>query len=135
MRRGTFNEIPICQKADDTGCWISWNTFARGYYPASHAYEYDDALSINPLSWSDDTTYVDYSENAGAVLKNYKKIRAEVADAQNHEGMLWTNKLRFPGSIFFRWKRYHIADYNLYYMNIRQNVQERVQTYLLNNEK
>jgi hypothetical protein len=43
--------------------------------------------------------------------------------------VLWTDKPRFFGNIFFTSKNYHIADMNLFYLNIRENVKQRVDAY------
>ena len=128
--KSTFNYIPICDDPTDTGCWLTWNTYKQGYYPPDHDFWYTDALSVNPLSWKTDTTLISWGENRGGVLRNYKKIRPGIADAQNMDGMLWINKLRFFGSFLINWDRYHIVDYNLFYVNIRENVEVRVAKYL-----
>lgn len=134
LDKGTFSYIPICDDPNDTGCWLTWNTYAKDYYPPNHDFWYADALNVNPLSWKTDTTYVSWGENRGGILKNYKKIRPGLSDAQNMDGMLWINKLEFFWSFMINWDRYHVVDYNLFYVNIRENVAERVATYLEENE-
>jgi hypothetical protein len=121
-----FEDLMPCEDALQTECWISWNTFKKGHYPASFAITYDDALSTNPLNWTIGDTYASREENKGGVLRNFEKIVPRVNDAQNYKGVLWVEKPHFPGRIFLRTKRYHIADYNLFYMNIRSNVKDRV---------
>ncbi|MEQ9466817.1 MAG: DUF3089 domain-containing protein [Ekhidna sp.] len=130
VSKGTFSDIPICERESDTGCWLTWNTYARDYYPPNHDFWYGDALSVNPLSWSTDTTLVSWGANKGGILKNYRKIWTGLTDAQNVDGMLWINKPKFFGSFLINWKRYHVVDYNLFYMNIRENVEQRVAGYL-----
>lgn len=132
LRNYTFEEIPICEDEDQTGCWLSWNTYRQGYYPLNHSFWYHEGVSVNPLSWKRDSTYVSWGENLGGVLKNFKKIRLGLSDAQNKDGMLWINKPNFFGNFLLNWKSYHVADYNLFYMNIRENVEKRVENYLRN---
>ncbi len=132
LRNYTFEEIPICENEDQIGCWLSWNTYRQGYYPVNHSFWYYEGVSVNPLSWKRDSTYVSWGANLGGVLKNYRKIRPGLSDAQNKDGMLWINKPKVFGSIFFSWKSYHVADYNLFYMNIRENVEKRVENFLNN---
>lgn len=127
--KNTFEEIPPCRKQDDIGCWLTWNTYARDYYPPRHDFWYGNALNMNPLSWSLDTVYVSAQQNKGGILKNFGKVRPGLADAQNHAGMLWINKPRFFGNFLINWKRYHIVDYNLFYLDIRENVADRVFAY------
>lgn len=135
LSRATFSYIPICENPEDTGCWITWNTYAKGYYPPDHDFWFDNGLSVNPLSWKTDTTYVSWGENRGGLLRNYKKLRPGLVDAQNMDGMLWINKPRFFGNFLLNWDRYHIADYNLFYLNIRENVADRVAAYLEKQEQ
>ena len=44
-------------------------------------------------------------------------------------------KPRVRGSRLVNIKNYHIGDYNLFYMNIRENVKQRVQAYFTHSEK
>ncbi len=121
-----FEEISPCENEDDTGCWITWNTYAKDYYPPKFRTAYHNALSVNPLNWKLDETYAPASKNQGGVLRNFGKIHPELNDAQNHRGLLWISKPKFFGNFLFNWKRYHVADYNLFYMNIRENVAQRI---------
>ncbi len=124
-----FDAIAPCKNADDTGCWITWNTYAKDYYPPKFRTAYHNALSVNPINWKTDQTYAPASKNLGGVLRKYGKILSELNDAQNHQGLLWINKPRFFGNFLFNWKRYHVADYNLFYMNIRENVANRIEQF------
>jgi hypothetical protein len=127
-----YQGILPCEAAEETGCWISWNTFRKGYFPDHFFTTYKNALSTNPLNWKIDDSYAGRDENLGGVLRKYEKIVPGVTDAQNHLGVLWSEKPHFPGRVFLTTKRYHIADYNLFYSNIRENVAERVGNYLSN---
>jgi len=124
-----FNYIVPCQSENDIGCAISWRTFKNGYLPDNRPLG-DSVLVTNPLSWKTDTTYVAKSYNLGAVLRNFDKVLTKRVDAKVHNGILWANKPRFPGSFLLRRKNYHIADINFYYMNIRENAKNRVRIYL-----
>ena len=124
-----FRSIRPCEDENDLRCSISWRTFKQGYLPDNRPLG-DSILVTNPLSWKIDTTYVDKSQNKGAVLRNFNKILLNRVDAQVHNGVLWANKPRFPWSFLFRQKNYHIADINFYYGNIRENAKNRVKTYL-----
>jgi pimeloyl-ACP methyl ester carboxylesterase len=129
LKTDQLSQIKPCASSSETGCWISWNTFERNYYPPQYKEVFDGSLSTNPLTWSIDTLYAPASRNEGSILRNFKKVYSHLCDAQNHQGLLWINKPRFFGSAFYRSKRYHIADYNLFYANIRKNVAERILAY------
>lgn len=128
VKHDYFAEIPVCETPDQTGCWVTWNTFLHGYEPP-YAEIFSEAASVNPLTWTTDSTRADWSQNEGGILKNFRKIRPGLSDAQNHEGLLWIQKPRFFGNFLLRWKRFHVVDFNLFYMNIRKNAQRRVDAY------
>lgn len=130
LKMDLFESIAPCENAEATGCWITWNTYARDYYPPGHKDYYQNVLSTNPLNWEIDATYAPDSRNKGGVLRKFGKIHPELNDAQNHRGILWISKPKFFGSFLINWKRYHVVDYNLFYMNIRENVSLRVANYL-----
>jgi hypothetical protein len=125
-----FTAIPICNSPAQTGCFCSWRTYRTNYIPGYVQKEEPPALVTNPLSWTASGEYVSSKQNKGSVLRNFNKIIPFVADAKINKGVLWIDKPKFPGSIFFRTRNYHIADMNLFYMNIRQNVEERIRAYL-----
>jgi hypothetical protein len=116
--------IKPCDTAAQCGCWYTWRTFRYGYEP-----QYWESVCHNPLSWKRDTTYMPKTMNKGAVLTDFKKIRQGLCDAQVNNGILWVHRPKFPGSRLIKNPNYHIGDYNLFYMNIRENVCKQVQNY------
>lgn len=124
-----FTQIKPCTYPNQVGCFCSWRTFKEGYVPAFVLKEKPSAVVINPISWDSSKTNVDRKENNGSVLLNFNKRYKNVADAEIHDGILWTRKPKFVGNVFYHSKNYHIADYNLYYYSIRKNVQQRINAY------
>ncbi len=125
-----FQNIPLCETPAQTNCFCSWRTFKEGYYPKKISY--DKSIGVtNPLSWTTDESYADFSSNKGGILRNFEKTpKPGLTDAKVEQGMLWAAKPRFFGKIFITFKNYHIADYNFYYVNIRENAKTRVDTFL-----
>jgi hypothetical protein len=119
-----------CNAPDQTGCYCSWNTFAKGYYPRYYDAGLVNAICTNPLTWKCDSTYADPVLNKGGILRDYEMIYPEICDAQVHDGMLWISKPDFPGSRILNIKIYHVGDYNLFYLNIRENIQQRISAFL-----
>jgi hypothetical protein len=124
-----FSAIPACDSATQTGCFCSWRTFRKNYIPEYINEENPIAEVTNPLSWTKKTDHVSRMENNGSVLKNFNKIILHTTDAQIHNGVLWVNKPKFPGAFLYRTRNYHIADINLFYINLRQNIEDRINTY------
>ena len=122
-----FAALPVCDTPDQTGCFVSWRTWRKGYLPERF---YDPARNtavVNPISWTTDDAWVPREQHDGAVLYNYDKgIYPQLVGAGIHEGVLWADKPKFFGSIFFTRKNYHIADYNLFWLDVRRNAANRV---------
>ena len=130
LQKDHFEDLPICESSNQTACWMTWNTYLADYYPSYHEKWYSNAASVNPLNWSTQETEASRDENSGGILRNFNKKLPRLTDAQNHDGMLWIHKPRFFGNFLFNWKRFHNADFNLFYFNIRENIALRVETYL-----
>ena len=125
----SFSILKPCDTAAQCGCWYSWRTFRYGYEP----YKWD-AVCHNPLSWTMDNLYYPKKLHKGAVLTDFKKIRKGICDGQVHEGILWIHRPKFPGSRLIKNPNYHIGDYNLFYMDIRENVRKQVESYFSRGE-
>lgn len=128
--KGYFTELKPCQNASSTGCFVSWRTFQEGYEAPYVESETRKAYVINPLTWTMDTTLAPAYLLKGAVLRNFNKVIPGLVHAQIHGNVLWVNKPKFFGSFFIHTKNYHIADYNLFYENIRENVGTRIKSFL-----
>lgn len=126
-----FDHIKTCSSEDETGAWASWNTFAFDYKPSSYDKYYPKALSVNPLIWNASETFAAKSLNKGGVGLNFT-LTPEMADAQNHQNLLWTHKPYVKGRFWVHTKVWHRADINLFYVNIRENVALRIQKFLEN---
>lgn len=130
IRPSSFKSIKVCETPEETGCFCSWRSYEKGYYPRKHQAQNNFAVT-NPLNWGTDSTYVSKEMNEGTVLRKFKKgLKVGITDARVHQGLLWITKPKFFGSMFIRFKNYHIADYNLFYANIRKNAQLRTKAYL-----
>jgi hypothetical protein len=126
--KDTFPQLPICASPEQTGCVISWSTYARHYRPEGVNWEH--TVAVNPLSWDTISRNVPARENPGGMLWKFGKIHPKLNNAELVGGILWIKKPRFFGNFLFHWKNYHIADYNLFYVSIRKNAALRTNTYL-----
>jgi len=124
-----FATILPSEKPEEIGVWASWNTFAKDYYPENYDRYFKGSLSTNPLLWNSSNQFAGKELNQGGVALHFT-FAPHLADAQNHDGMLWINKPYFKGRFLLRTKNWHRADMNFYYMNIRENVALRIDHYL-----
>ena len=126
-----FQKLPLCDDPNDIGCFVSWCTFQEGFYPPNYAKSgYPNVMCVNPLSWKSDTLNVHRNNNQGGIAWNYSRIIPKINNARIHKGMLWIEEPRVRGRMFIKMNNYHIADYNLFWLSIRQNVKQRCAEYL-----
>lgn len=130
VKANYFKSIQPCHTPDETGCFCSWRTFREGYVPKKYHQEDKGIIVTNPVTWCDTITVSQKQEQAGAVLRDFHKVCPGLVETQIHDDLLWVNKPKFPGSFLFMTKNYHIADYNFFYADVRQNAQQRVRAYL-----
>jgi len=129
IRPDAFTSINPSEKPEEVGVWASWNTFAKNYYPDNYNLYFKGSLSTNPLLWNSSNEFAPKDLNKGGVALHFT-FAPHLADAQNHEGMLWINKPYFKGRFLLKTKNWHRADMNLFYMNIRENVALRIDKFL-----
>ena len=127
--KDTFKVIPPCITPEQTGCFCSWSTYQTGYYPPHYKVKLHRSFAVNPLSWKADETHVSNDKNEGGVTQSYK-IKKHLSDAQVHQGMVWINTPKVTGASLLKIKNWHVADYNLFYMSIRNNAKLRVEMFL-----
>lgn len=127
-----FSSIPVCKDSNQIGCYVGWRTYKKGYTPEFVKKEKFKSVVVNPLNWQVTEEEVSIKNNKGGVLKNFNKIVPKVVDAKISGNILWSCKPDVFGKIFFTAKNFHIGDINLFYMNIRENVDVRIQSYMEN---
>lgn len=132
--------IPICEDAEQTGCVVSWRTFAEGADASLDSNPDEPAdgpsLCVNPLTWRSDEAPAPPSDNLGSIPIPYfggpASSQPALVGARCQDGFLWID--RPPGG--FRYAiahhdgNYHAYDYGLFYMNVRENARRRVAAYL-----
>ena len=92
-----------------------------------------DNICVNPLTWSTDGARAPHEANLGAVnFSGSDTHEPGAADAQCREGRLRVSEIRSDHYMLMPLGRdnFHIYDYALFYVNIRQNAQARVDAYL-----
>lgn len=124
-----YENILPSKSPSDVGSFVSWNTFDQGfvpkYYYTSH---FDKAFCTNPITWDLSADFVDRTKNLGGVGLKFSFVENPTG-AQSKNGLLWIEKPYVKGRLFIHRKIWHVADYNLFWMNIRTNAQDRVNAY------
>ncbi len=123
VSKNLYSDIKVCDTPEQTGCICSWRTYRYGY---ENTPRLENIMVVNPLSMRTDTAYVGKEKSQGAVLFKFKLTKPHFVDAQIHDDILWTHKPKFFGSFLFTTPVYHIADYNFFYLDVRNDVKRRL---------
>ena len=129
VQKNTFQSITACEGAADTNCFVSWRTYKEGFTPNDT--KIGNEISVaNPLNWNSQPQLIGQESHKGAVLRNFNKVFRNIVEARIYNGMLWTNKPKFPLSFLFNRKNYHVVDMNFFYVDIQENAIERTEAFL-----
>ena len=122
----SYTQCKACQDEKQTGCILSWASFKQGFEPEGINTFYKDAICTNPITWRTDSIQSDIANHLGMVLLNFNKLIAHKATAVRHRDILWV-KVNYP--IIKRLDNLHVADINLFWENIRDDIKTRVASY------
>ncbi len=126
-----FINLKPCEDSLQTGCYCGWRTLKRGHLPAYIKKENGNSFVTNPLSWTTSNSNSQQKYNMGSVLYNFNKIIKNTTEALISNGALWIKKPKFPLSFLYFSKNYHSGDINLFYINLRENIESRIDAYFL----
>lgn len=127
IEKGIFKNIPVCETPEQTTCFCAWRTYREGRKPKGSFKNGDDKLAVtNPLTWTTDKNYIEMKNHKGAIFYNFHAgFYDKIVGGQIKDGLFFINKPKFPGSIFFVRSNYHIGDYNLFWLDVRENAKYR----------
>lgn len=124
INKEMYTRLEPCTNAYQTGCYITYATFKQGYEPVNS--NLVGNVTINPVTWNTDTAMVLSSRAQGGLLLDYKKGAQKLCDVQVHNSHLWV-KVNYP--IIKNWDNLHVADYNLFWFDLRLNIKDRISAF------
>ncbi len=114
-----------CTSPDQLGCFLSWRTLAEGYFPNEWNTS-DSVFCVNPISWKTDTIPSKREKHLGILFRNHSIKYPKSISVYNYNSVVWVKPIEIPFAGFYKMKNYHIADYNLFWNNIRNNLIHRL---------
>lgn len=128
-----FQLLKPCASKFETECICSWRSFKTGY-EGKYVNSDKPVIVTNPLNWSiHPDVYIDKSMNLGSVLDDISVAPSPgLCGAQIHKSILWVDKPKFKGSFLYWASSFHRGDFNLFYMNVRENAINRLGAYWKN---
>lgn len=124
-----FTNLKPMTTPEETGGFVSWNTFRKNTYPKKDKHWYKGSVTSNPISWDNAKTTV-RTQHKGFLFRNGKNYEKALTITIT-DGLVWTSLPHFPLRLFavFR-KNYHVGDINLFWQDIRENAELRTKEWL-----
>ena len=129
-----FKNIKPMNSANETGGFVTWNTFKYNKYPRKDNYEnwFKGGVTTNPITW-DDSKETKKDLHKGLLYRDLK-IFSQNIDIKLIDGIVWSTVPNVPGKILLQTIRsYHFADINLFWVDIRENAKLRVDQWFKKN--
>jgi hypothetical protein len=128
-----FKTIRVMTKPDETGGFVSWNTYKRNSLPKKYEKWYRGKVTSNPITW--DVSKSTLREAHKGFLYSNNKIYTKALKLEIIDGLIWTTLPRFPLRFFAMFKKnYHVGDVNLFWKDIQENAELRVEAWLKNHK-
>jgi len=119
-----YKVLVPCLNETQTGCYITWASYKKGYVPDGIAL-YGN-VCVNPLTWTSSLEPAAKVCSKGAILLNFNKKYTNNVCTEIHDNYLWVeNSLPIVSGM----NVLHIADYNLFWYDIRENVKKRIEAF------
>ncbi len=132
--KNEFKHIPLLEKPNEIGGFVSWNTYKKNHLPKKYDDWYRGGVVSNPITW-DKSVFGPREKHLG-VLGYEKKIYPQSLNTQIIDGMLWSSLPRIKKRFFLSFiKNYHFADVNLFWKDIEQNALLRTQQWIKTNKR
>jgi hypothetical protein len=111
-----------CMDPTETNCYVTWASFRDGF-PYAKTGTYYGEVCVNPITWKRDT--VAATSQGGILLGLHRKKRfTSTAHISGNQLMVKTNM-----ALMRKRKVLHVADFSLFYMDVRKNAALRVEEY------
>ena len=129
VEKNSYTGLKTCTDGTMTGCLTSWRTYRTDYEGPYTSKSDTSTIVVNPVSWTTDTSTVPRELHKGALLYKFNRYFKSTHSTRIKGDMLWVSKPRFPGSFLYATKNYHAGDFNLFYIDVREDVRRRIQLF------
>jgi Protein of unknown function (DUF3089) len=134
-RADQFQFLKVSTDSNDVGGIVSFSTFGMDPPLDRLLNDYNGAICVNPLSWTADKEFIAAKYHLGGISREWDGVQTKLIGAKCGNGILEIQKPAVSGYVPLLKYNYHLHDYTLFYMNIRENAEHRVQRYLEKNKR
>ena len=130
IKKDAFKKIPVGERPDQTGCFVGWRSYEKGVFPKGIAAENGNSVCVNPLTWNTSETWASSDLHLG-IMNGFRTIVPHTVSAgiEPSTKILWVDTDILRDEKKMKIKNLHIYDYNLFWMNIRKNIKQRIDAY------
>ena len=124
------NGLDICSQPEQIRCQVSWNTNTKN---ADVILGNLGDICVNPLTWQTAEDRATFEKNLGGVVFTAGgEIEPGVTDAKCSNGQLIISEVKSDKYTLMAFGpgNYHVYDYSLFHMNLRENIDQRVAAYM-----
>ena len=131
IKPNEFKTIKPMSKPNQIGGFVSWNTRKKNSYPKKKNV-YKGAVTTNPITWNNEKS-TGLEQHKGFLYSN-GKMYSKALSIEITDGMVWSTNPKFPLRFFMSFlKNYHAGDINLFWQDIKENIELRTRNWLENN--
>jgi hypothetical protein len=125
-----FHTIKFADGPGQIGRVHSWMTFAEDFHPEYFDSHIRGSASIHPVLFTTDAdVWNNWEEHHGVLTRKFKMRHRGAISAALHDGMLWIKPMKVMLGPLLRLKNWHVADVNLFWENLRINLQQQMRVY------
>jgi len=134
IKNEEFKSIQVGNNPAQTGCFVSWRSYLKGEMPKKLEAEKGNSVCVNPLTWNTSTEWASPALHKGIML-GFESIIPNTLSAaiEPTTKILWVDVPPQILEMLEKKKDLHIYDFNLFWMNIRENVKLRIDSWLKEN--
>lgn len=126
----SFDDFEPCEAPHQTGCFLTWRTYGNKFIPKVRG---DSIVCSNPITFDSNLPESKVADHEGILFKDGELKNENSVIAEVNNGFLSIEIVTKPEKWIYRWDNYHIADYNLFWQNIHDNFEMRIEELLIKN--
>lgn len=134
VKKDTFKVLQPCNSPNSTGCYASWCSYEWETTP-KHPEWYENASVVNPITWKNDTIASTFEMHQGTVTGKFNEVFPQVTESRIKDGILWVKRPKIKGNNAIIGNNFHLADFNLFWMDVRKNAAIRLDAFQIKAEK
>lgn len=131
IKNDDFKELKVCDAPGATGCFVGWRSYKKGTSDFIVKRENGNSICVNPVSWNTSFDEVPKEKHKGAMGMDSTKVCYGCigTSIDPEHKILWVDLPENIEEKLGKMNNLHILDYNLFYLDIRENALLRIKKF------